>query len=631
MPALTYDRLAGRVPEADGDELPGDGRTRGKRAKYSDVDVPRLAESMRASRRVLEYFRTQKRDAVKQFVGRHWSKDAAERTVPINTLARYVQVVSRALVPKNPRVMFTTKQREKQAAVSVMQEWVNERIEAMHFDQTLQRWAVDALYGLAVMKVALATPADAAMDGYVSPAGVPFAETVSLDDFVYDVGCRDFRQAAYMGHRFRIPLEVAKNLDYYDARERKKLVADEPSMMNQEGDEKIQALGQGWEAGADRDFEPMVELWEIYLPRTKRIVTLRSDSGGVPPSDSRPLRVQEWIGPDYGPYHFLPLSIVPDNAMPKGPIMDLIDLHRYINALYRKLIEQALRQKEVLPVSGGQVDDGKHLQQASDGEMFACDNAAGIKAVSYGGPNAVNAAFSQHLMDKFSTQAGNLDLLSGASPQSKTASQDKMLNENASAGVSDMQERMVAGTAGVLRAMGWFWWNHPQEVMRTQRTAPGLPDISIERKLYPAGTVDEVGQKPGLTREGRYEDLQCRVDPYSMQYRSPQQRMQFLSQLVKEMLPLMPLLQQQGIMFDMAFYLKKVAEYADEPDVTGLFTITEPPAAAAGGGGPGELKAPPKGDTKHEYTRQSIGQDTEANRDSDMANAAAADSAASEE
>lgn len=633
MPGASYQMLTG-VNGTGANSLRGDGRRLGRRAADPKVDVGRLSSSMRACRQVLQYFREEKRKAVMQFVGRHWARDAAAKPVPINLLARYVQVVSRALVPKNPRVMFTTQQKANQPAVSIMQAWMNQRIVEMKFAETLQRWVTDALYGLAVMKVALATPADAAMEGYVAPAGVPFAECVSLDDFVYDLGARDFRQAGFVGHRFRIPLEVARSLDYYESAERKKLTADDASMMNQEGDEKTALLGQGWEAGADRDFEPMVELWEVYLPRTKRVVTLRSDAGGVPTSDAKPLRVQEWVGPDCGPYHFLPLQIVPDNAMSKGPIMDLIDLHDYVNVLYRKLINQAHRQKEVLPVSGGQVDDAKNLKQASDGEMFAVDNAAAIKAISYGGPNPTNAAFAQHLADKFSSQAGNLDLLSGANPQSKTASQDKMLNENASAGVSDMQERTVAATANVLTAFGWYWWNHPQQVMTTQAHAPGLPDVGIERRLYPRGVANEMGQKPGMTRDGRYEDLQCRVDPYSMQYRSPQQRLAFLSGLVKEMLPLMPLLQQQGIMFDMQFYLKKVAEYADEPDVTSLFSVQEPPppqGPEGGGDSPStSMRNMPAGDTTHEYTRRSEGNE-QAGREADMENAARMESAAQDE
>lgn len=604
----------------------GDGRSYGKKAKSADIDMNRLVDAMRASRRALRHFREERTKAVRELVGSHWSESANRKRVPINLLARYVQVVSRALVPKSPRAMLTTRVRANQPAVSAMQDWMNQRIIESYFADKLQRWVTDALLCMGIMKVALATPGDAASSGYVNEAGVPFAEVVDLDDFVYDLGCRDFSQASFLGHRYRMPLEVAKSLDYFNKNARARLSADDNRTVNQDGDPRIDTLGNGWEAvGPVRDFEPTVELWEVYLPRTKRVVTLRSDGGGVPSSDEEPLRVQEWLGPPCGPYHFLAFQTVPGNAMPKGPIMDLVDLHEFVNHLYRKLVNQAQRQKEVLPVSGAQLDDGKKVVQASDGDMIGVDNPAAIRPVSYGGPSAVNANFAVHLKDLFSAQAGNLDLLSGASPQSKTASQDKMLNDNASAGVADMQEKTVVGTANVLSAWGWYWWNHPQEVMTTSRTLPGLPDISIERRLSPASAP---ASDAGMKRIGRWEDLHCRVDPYSMVYRTPLQRIQFLSSMIKEMGPLMPMLQQQGIGFDMQFYLKKVAEYADEPDVTGLFTIQEPPPQTAGM--PTSEAPGMPAQTERTYIRRSVGSDTQANRQAEMANAAAAEASAQE-
>lgn len=620
-----------------------DGRGAGKRARPGEIDISRLTEAMRASRRALTFFREERKRLVSEFVGSHWAEGANSKRVPVNLLSRYVQVVSRALVPKNPRVMLTTRAREQQPAVAAMQEWMNARIEETYFAETIQRWVIDALFGPhGVMKVAIATPADAAVDGYTQAAGVPFAEAIDLDDFVYDLGCRDLRHASFIGHRYRMPLAVAKRLDYFDAGERKKLVADDSRTTNADGDERIDMLGTGWEAtGSNRDFEELVELWEVYLPRTKRVVTMRSDAGGVPASDSTPLRVQEWMGPPCGPYHFLTFQSVPGNALGKGPMMDLIDLHEFVNHLYRKLVNQAQRQKEVAFVSGAQTDDGKKVVQADDGDMVSVDNPAAVNTKSYGGPNAVNANFAVHLKDLFSQQSGNLDLLSGASPQSKTASQDKMLNDNASAGVADMQERTVAGTASVLRAWGWFWWNHPQEVMKTVKALPGLPGIAIERRLHPAGaetpgtpgpgfggTGGVPPKKAGLTREGRFEDLHCRVDPYSMQYRSPQQRLAFLSTLVKEMSPMMPLLQQQGITFDMQFYLKKVAEYADEPDVAGLFTIQEPVDPEAGGGQRGSSMPP---QTERSYVRRSAGADEGRQVEAQFANDAAGEASESQQ
>lgn len=608
-----YDRAYG--PK----EYQADGRKASKRAKPGEINYARLFEAMRSSRRILQKFREERLHMVRQFVGRHYSDGGTELKVPVNLLNKYVSIMARALVPKCPRAMLSTQNAKSQAAVSAMQEWMNNRLIEMNMDKTLQRWAIDAMFSLGILKVALGTPADAAVSGYVAPAGQPFAETVDLDDFAFDAGCKDFRQASWIGHRYRIPLEIAESLDYFDKKAREKLSAmtgGDEYRINQEGDDRIGIVGQGWQSGETRDFEPMIDLWEIYVPRLKRVCTFASHSGGVPDSDTEPLRIQEWVGPDCGPFHFLAFMPVPGSPMPSAPLHHLIDLHEFVNHGYRKATNQMQRQKEVLPVRGGQVDDAKQLVQANDGDAFSCENAESIKAVSYGGPNPVNLQFTMHLADVFNKQAGNLDLLAGSAAQSKTATQDKLLNENAGANVSDMQEAMTDGAAKVLRAMGWFWWYHPQEVMTSSRAAPGLPDISIQRKLYPYDHPDPTA----LKREGRFEDLAIRIDPYSMVYRTPQQRLQFMLMLFDKFAPAMQMFNSQGVQMDLQFLLKKISEYADEPDVVGMFTIAEP--TAPGGEGGGEQGPMKPNSTTRNYTRQSEGQDTEAARGNDMANMA---------
>lgn len=626
-----YEPNASRVARNDytaygdlGPAYSGDRRQLYKRAKPGEVNYARLFEAMRTSRRILLAFRSERLAAIRQFVGKHYADGGAEVRVPVNLIARYVQIISRSLVPKCPRVMLSTADQKSQPAVSAMQDWLNQRLVSMEFDKTLHRWVQDALFSIGIMKVGLASPADAAVGGYTSPAGVPFAETVDVDDFVFDAGCKDLRHASFVGHRYRIPLEVAESLNYFDKKERDKLsgaVVTQESRINQEGDERVQIVGEGWWSGSERDFEPMVDLWEVYIPRLKRVCTFASDAGGVPCMDTQPLRVQEWVGPDCGPFHFLAFQPVPGNPLPVAPIHHLIDLHEFVNHGYRKLVNQMQRQKEVLPVRGGQVDDAKNLLQASDGEAFSCDNADAIKPVSYGGPNNVNTQFTIHLADVFNKMAGNLDLLSGAAPQSKTATQDKLLADNASAGVSDMQEFTVSGIARVLNSLCWFWWCHPEAVMTTKRTAPGVPDVGITRRLGPAGS-------PGLARNGRFEDLDCRVDPYSLVFRTPQQRLQFLMMMFEKMLPIMPMLAQNGVQVDVQFLMKKIAEYGDEPDIKSLFTVGEPMPQEGGPAGGPQQRMPTS--TSREYVRRSQGSDTQAQRDSDMQNDALAAAASAD-
>ena len=613
MPSTTpYDAFGASVPGPDA-------RSLGKRAQTGGVDVGRLVDAMRAGRRALRPLREFRLRAVKQYVGLHYSQAAAEKHVPVNMLGRFVQVIVRSLVSNNPAVMLTTADRSKAPAVNAMETWVNRRFVEMRFKDTLRRWVTDAVFGIGIMKTGIATPEEAAVSGYEAPAGEPFADTVDLDDFVYDSGAKDFRKCSFIGHRYRVPLDVAKSMSYFNAKTRKGLEASMPGdarVNTNDGDYRINTVGMGWESGEERDFEEMVDLWEVYLTRQRLVVTLASEAGGVPSSTLPPLRVQEWIGPGCGPYHVLGLGTVPGNAVPKCPVLDLLDLHNAINQGYRKLINQAQRQKEVLPVSGGKLDDSRNLIQASDGEAFGCDNSDAIKPVSYGGPSQINLAFAQHLQDLFSKQSGNLDLLAGTAPQSKTASQDKLLAQNSSATVADMQDQVTGGIADVASALCWFWWNHPTKVMESQRSAPGVPDVSITRRLNPAGGG-------GLERVGRYEDLNCQIDPYSIQYRAPQERLAFMNQVVQTLTPMLPLLQQQGVMFDAQAFLKKIAKLGNEPEITDLFTVADPIAPeGAGGDGGGISGKPPV--TERNYTRQSVGQDTEANRTAELMNAAAA-------
>lgn len=598
-----------------------DARQYGKRAATPKGDFDRLFEAMRFSRRTLERFRVERMAAVKQYVGGHYADGGSEHNNPIGLLARYVQVTARSLVPKCPRVMLSTMTRSAQPAVSAMQDWTNVWLPRVYFGVTAQRCVIDALFSVGIMKVALGTPADTAAHHYAARTGEPFAECLDLDDFVFDSGTRDFSCASFIGHRFRISREVAEDLSYFDPKARKDLsgaVSPYGLVTNQEGDERIDVIGRGWYGGDTRDYREMVDLWEVYDPQARRVYTFASDSGGVPSAGAKPLRDQPWLGPDCGPYHFLSLGLVPGNAMPKGPALGLVDLDRYVNSLYRKLTDQAMRQKTVLPARGAAVDDAGALIQASDGEVFSCDNADTLKEVSFGGPSQVNALFATHLSDVFNRMAGNLDVQSGAAPQSKTATQDKLLNENATAGVADMQDATINFLSGTLNSVAWYLWYHPKLTMPSTRKISGLPDMDFDRVLHPAGATRSDGTPETLRREGSFEQLQVRCDPYSLVYKSPGQRLAFLMGLIEKFLPAQQVLAAQSIRLDLQAAVKLIAKYADEPEVETLFTVADVPQQPKVGGDGGGMGMPAS--TSREYTRRSVGNDTEASRYSELAN-----------
>lgn len=548
---------------------------------------------MQKARLALRYPRTVRKELTRQFVGKRWSEEGTKQPVPVNLLALYVQIVGRTLIPKNPRVMLSTFDRSLKPTISAMQTWANQQIERMGLDETLKRVVVDGLFGIGICKVAIADPSQSAAFGWAVPAGAAFCEQVDLDDFVYDIHARDFRQCSYIGHRYRVPLDVVKDAKLF-GKARNKLVPSVDQPYNQEGDERISLLGRTNYTNQDEGFEDYVDLWEVYLPRKRLVVTLADDQliGAQPGDGTEPLRVQQWIGPDCGPYHILGYQNVPGNAMPKAPLQDLADLHEAANRGYRKIIRTLDRIKEITAVAQGATEDAARVLKADDGEIIRVDHPEMIKQFVTSGSSLQSVvAISTTLKDTFSWVSGNLDMLGGLSPQSKTVGQDKLLAENSSRTINDLQETTIKFVGDVTKSLCWYWWHDPAQVQKSIHSLPGLPDIQTVRKVTPKDR-----------QQGKYEDLDIRIDPYSMQPATPQSRIAALNQVVTQIvIPMMTLMVQQGISFDINAYLSKLGQYMDLPDLGEVLTIMEPNQQQTVGASTGGATKPAQ--TERTYNR----------------------------
>jgi hypothetical protein len=554
--------------------------------------------AMQRSRLALRRYREERREAVRQMVGRHWSEEGTQEKVPVNLISKYVKIVGRSMVPKEPRVLLSTFDRAHKPMVSACQTWVNKEIEQLRLANTLQRCVIDGLFSIGICKVALGTPADSARMSWNLKAGSVFCERVDLDDFVFDIHARDFQECSFIGHRYRVPLEVIREDKHYNRQAREALVAHYDQAFNLEGDERISMLGRSYYGIDSEEFEDLIDLWEVYLPRHRLVLTLADDSlTGA--NESRaggagvPLREQPWLGPDTGPYHLLGYERVPGNPMPKGPIQDLLDLHYFINNVFRKLMRQAERQKELTGVAMGATEDGSRILEANDGDIVRLDRPESIKPFSHGAPNQQNFGMFGQAYDLFNREAGNLELMGGEGPQSRTLGQDKMLNANASGQITDMQDQTTIFVADVVKAMMWYWWHDPQKVMRSLHSVQGLPEFNIQRFV-----------KPQDRQRVNFAELDIRIDPYSLRHQTPQERMAAMQQVVTQtIIPMMQLLVQQGIAFDANAYLEKLGQYMDAPDLAEILTIMEPPQMSS----PGMNRPGKPGTTSRTYERHSSG------------------------
>lgn len=523
-----------------------------------EVDVGRLWDSWKKARLALRIFRENRRDAVRQFVGKHYSDDGATKEVPVNLLALWAGIVNRNLIARNPRVLMSTFDAKMKPTISAMEDWTNHKMKQMGFAATMARIALDAMFSIGIGKVALASPADAAAGSYSHPAGEAFFSSIDLDDMAWDTHARNLDEVSWVGHRYRAPIDLIRDSKIF-SQERKKVEPTPDNPYNLEGDEKVKMIARGYWADSD-EYEDYGELYEIYLPRRRLIVTIAE---GI----EDPLRVQRWIGPKKGPYHFLCLGIVPGNQFPKAPVMDLIDLHDLENRTWRKLARQSDRQKSLLLVSGGADEDGKRINDASDGDAVRADNPERAQERRLGGVDNQQLGFAIQTKDTFGYVAGNLDMMGGLSPQSNTLGQDEMLAKNASRQVLDLQDRTVGYTQTVTEALAWFWWHDPYSTHRSVFSLPGAPDLSIERRVTPADR-----------EKMPFEDIDLQIDPYSLTAQTPQGRIGVIQQIIQQVIiPGMQMFKEQGIALDLNRYLEIMAKYSNLPELQEIITFSKQP------------------------------------------------------
>lgn len=559
-----------------------------RKTKEKDLDLGRLCVAINRSRLALARQRQVRVDMVRDYAGPYWGAEwealgSLRKSQPINVLALYVTVVGRSIISKNPKVLLSTFNKQHKPVVSAMQSWCNRELERSGFETTLKRAVLDAFWSLGVIKVALATPGDAAASSWKLKAGHPFAQRVDFDDFAFDIKCRDLREAYWIAHRFRVPLDAAQA--FYG--KKANLEADIEPLYNLEGDERINVMGKGT-YGDTEDYDDFVTLWEVYDRRHKVIVTLNDAYLGGAESQqagdyrAKALKVQRWLGPDEGPYHFLGFGTVPGNAMPVGPLQNIWDLHDATNRIFRKLIRQAERQKEITFYQSNP-EDAERVKNAADGDFCKVENPQMIQKVEFGAPNQQNWVLGNDLFRYASLLAGNLETAGGLAPQAKTAHQEAQLDRNSSGMLSDLAQTANNYTSKVLEAMCWYWHHHPSQMMTSEFALPGLPNISITRRVQPQ-------QRFAIP----FEDMDIKVDPYSMTHKTPDQRLATLNQIVTQILiPMAQIAQSQGVAFNMKAYLQKVAELTDEPFVNEIVQMSEPPQESGGiGSGEGAPPAP---------------------------------------
>lgn len=540
----------------------------------------------------MERFRTNRLDRIKTFLGANHSDNGAKDNVPVNVIEQYVLVMLRLLVSQDPQALVTTRHSKLKPMGADLETWMNWRIREMKLVDTLRLVAMDALFSIGLMKIGLTQVPESTWEGTTHYYLEPYADHIDLDDFVIDMRAKHRSQVAYIGHRYLMPLEEARNNPRFDKDLREKLQPTRYTQVNERGDERIKNIEHDPVSSFLDNYCEYVELYELYLPREQRVVTAMTDDSGR--CFGSPLSADEFIGPRSGPYHFLTFVDVPSNVMPAAPVANRIDMADAINANFRKLIRQSLRQKKCTAFQNQA--DAIRVRDAEDGDGVHVDQPNMLKEFVNGGIDQANFLFNTQLLEIFNKMAGNIELLGGLSQQAQTLGQEELLQGNSSAQLKDMQARMVGFVRDAIGSNGLAWyWFHSDETYEGERTVEGV-EFSTEYRITPE------------QRQSNFSKLNFDVNPYSLQGQTPQEQVAKIDQMVKEIiLPATPVLQAAGAIFNVEGYLRLRAKLTNMPYLSELITFSTPPMMEEQ-----PADEPPRMamETTRNYVRQSVPQGT---------------------
>jgi hypothetical protein len=549
------------------------------------VDYDRLAKAIENSRRRMLAFREKYAERVRQMVGWNYSDAGAALPQPINYMELGCGIYTRAIAARNPASFVKPRRDPKlKPQAQILKAELDSTVNRMAMNITNQRWVKSALLSsMAVAKVGLGEAATVEIGGRKVRAGRPFFDTVSLDNFVIDMGETRFDRATYMGDMYRLPLQVVTDSGIY-----KNVDGISPQIFkrqNETGEDKVQSIGSGQERTEDETYFDYANLLDVWLPLEGKVCTFLMDDNWCIINPSKPIRHVEWTGPQDGPYHMLSFGEVPDNIMSLPPLALLQDLNQAANTLYRKMLAQAERQKTMLGAPKSNVADLNRVMKGRDGEAFAMDNPNAIKDVAVPGVDRGNIGFSVLLKDDINRFGGNLDQLGGLGTQAGTLGQEELLNSAASQRIQDMQSAMQGAVKKVLKSIAHYLHHDP---LKNDTVFIRIPNTNIEitRQITPD---DQAGDP---------SDFDFDIIPYSMQDRTPQQTIQALMQALNAIAPVS---QMPG--WNVPKIVELWAEYANMPELRDIYAVQSPEAMADGGGRSHEA-SPMAQNTTRRYIRE---------------------------
>lgn len=541
-----------------------------EKSSFSSTDFERLTNSIAWSDRRLAFQKEKRVDNVRQFIGYHHTEDSARKRVPLPFIKMAVSIYLRQLAARAPRAFITAEDRSLRPTAKNFELSINQIPKEVNLQQTLRDAALEAMFGIGVVKCGLHRIGKLLNHDY----GQLFLDLITLDNLILDMSAQRWDQIQYIGNRYWTDWNELKEADWIEDGKLTELSADEYTLIGDQGEARAEDIQINATATLYRD---KIQLCDVFLPNEQLLITYAAKAKKL-------LKVIRWTGPASGPYLKLGFDEVPGNLMPIAPVNVWRDIHDIANILLRKLSKQADSQKNVSAFKGGDEEAVQNFKDAQDGDGITAQLEP--RMLSVPGPDATTLGLFLQVKELGSWVAGNIDALGGLGAQSETLGQDRLLAESASAQLKDMSAKVVDFSKKIFETFAYYDWNDPVKRRRITKQVPGS---SLGVELF---------WKKGM-KKGKLKDYLIDIDVHSMQDNSPAVKMQKLVMFIQTIItPLMPAIQAQGAQLDVQTIIRQAAEFSDFPEGKDLVVFENEENDPKGSGSGGHERTMPANTTR---------------------------------
>lgn len=492
--------------------------------------------------------------------------------VLVNLVQLMTVSLSVALTYNRPRYKVSTSNAANRSFARFCQDSLNEYCKRMKIEREARKVVLDAIFWVGI--------------GFCY-GEKPFAR-ISPDDFLFDAGKGDLHKGDWYMHRYRVPLDDARNNPRFDPKIARMLQPTKKADRSGRSDAAETISIADYDEG---EVDAMVDLCDVWDRRQQQCFTTQCH-GNFEIYDRNPLDVQHC---DRNPFRLLSYFEVPDNALPVSLIDGIYDNALIFNGLLRKMANRAKKLRDIPIYKPGAEDDMKRAMLASDLEAVKVTDKDGIGLLKLFGLDQQLNAFTYSLLELTKQAGGNLDDLAGLAPTAETLGQSQEITRRVDQRIASYRAKTNEFFADIGGDIFEGMYYDPELVIRRHQPIPNTT-FSVDASWWPPHLME---------RPAPFSEFDITIEPYSMEYEHPFTK---FNKLVQALQVVDPLMQRQGVPFNGQRFLEEAADLLDAPQLLEFYDF---------GGLPLEMAEEQQGsaanNAPHEYIRRNVSQGANSN------------------